>query len=397
MSSLTAEVLLTVEVLGRPTAEPHSDATADQDRSFMSAALAHSRQALGTTAPNPSVGALVVRDGQIVGRGVTARGGRPHAEVVALAQAGATARGATLYVTLEPCAERSDPRFGPSCTDAGIAAGIARVVVAADDPSPMAHGGCYDRLAAAGISVTRGVCADEARRLHRGHVNRVVLARPMVTLKLAETSDGFAAAAPGAPRLLITGAPANRCVHVMRAHHDAIMVGIGTVRADDPVLTVRLDTLPVRRPARIVLDADLSLPLRSRLVRTVASAPVWAVGATDAPLERETALRSAGITVLRTRRSSDGRLDLRDVLEALADQGLSRVFSEGGPTVGAALLSGDLVDEAAIFTSPDPSGNEGLAALAPADRARLGDAAVFRRAANVYVGKDRLVHYERIS
>ena len=211
--------------------------TGAEDERFMAAALAFGRRNLGLCAPNPSVGALIVRDGVVVGRGVTSPGGRPHAERKALAEAGEGAAGATLYVTLEPCSHHGRT---PPCAEAIVAAGVARVVSAIEDPDPRVAGRGHALLREAGVEVVVGIGAAQAHRDHLGHILRVTAGRPMVTLKLARTADGFAAGDEHDPRLAITGEAANLRVQVMRAMHDAIMVGVGTALGDDPLLTVRL-------------------------------------------------------------------------------------------------------------------------------------------------------------
>ena len=233
----------------------------------MAAALALGRRGLGLCAPNPAVGALLVKDGVILARGWTKPGGRPHAETEALREAGAQARGSTLYVSLEPCSHHGQT---PPCTDAILAAGVGRVVYAVDDPDPRACGRGAQGLTDAGVDVSRGVRAEEAKRANLGHFLRVISARPMVTVKLALTADFYAAGLARDPRLIVTGTPAAGLVHLMRAMHDAVMVGIGTILADDPLLSVRLPGLEDRRPLRIVLDSDLRLPPLARLAATAA-------------------------------------------------------------------------------------------------------------------------------
>ena len=228
----------------------------------MQLALTLGRRGLGNTWPNPAVGAVVVKDGRVIGRGWTQPGGRPHAETEALRRAGEQAKGATLYVTLEPCSHHGRT---PPCADAVVAAGIVRVVSALGDPNPKVAGDGYARLRAAGIAVTEGVCADEARRDHAGHIRRILDERPHVLLKLAVSADGKAALAGGRPAA-ITGEATRARVHMMRAMSDAILVGIGTVLADDPALTCRLPGMLSASPVRVVLDSDLRLPVRSALV-----------------------------------------------------------------------------------------------------------------------------------
>ena len=371
-------------------AEPPAQALLAADARCMRAALAYGRRNLGLTAPNPAVGALVVNDGVIVGRGATAAGGRPHAETEALADAGAAAQGATLYVTLEPCSHHGKT---PPCADAIIAAGIVRVVSALDDPDPRVSGSGHARLRAAGVAVTTGICADEARRANLGHILRITEGRPAVTLKLAETAEGFAAGGRHDPRLAITGEAANARVQAQRALHDAIMVGIGTARADDPLMTVRLAGLE-RRPLRVVLDSHLQLSPQSRLVAGVRAAPVLVIACPAAPVGAEAALRAAGVEVAHVGTDAGGHVDLGAALRLLAGRGVTRVFSEGGPRVAGALIAQDLADEVFVYTSPRPFGRPGLPALDAAARARLADAQHFAHS-NHMCGADRLTHYLR--
>ena len=363
----------------------------DIDERYMAAALALGRRGLGRTAPNPSVGALIVKDGILVGRGWTGDGGRPHGEILALAQAGDAARGATLYVTLEPCSHQG--QTGPCC-EAVVAAGIGRVVYAIGDPNPLVAGRgaayCRDH----GLGVVEGIGAETARRDHAGHIAVMTKHRPLVTLKLAETADGFVAGGPHDPRLAITGIAANGVVHAMRATHDAIMVGIGTLLADDPLMTVRLPGV-VAKPLRVVLDREVRLPLQSRLLQTVAEAPIAVFVGETAPADRLAALAAVGgLTIHRTAITPDGHLDLRAVLATLAAADITRVFSEGGPTVAAALIADDLVDDIYLFTAPRPLGGEGVPTLSKPARAALGDPARFSLVETTSLGVDRLKHWE---
>ena len=363
------------------------------DTQFMAAALALGRRGLGLCAPNPAVGALVVKDGVIVARGWTKPGGRPHAETEALREAGAQAHGATLYVTLEPCSHHGQT---PPCTDAIIAAGAGRVVYAVDDPDPRTFGRGAQILADAGIEVTRGVLADEARRANLGHFLRVARKRPMVTLKLALTADFYAAGSAGDPRLVITGAPANGLVHLMRAMHDAVMSGIGTILADDSLLSVRLPGLEDRQPLRVVLDSDLRLPPLARLAATAAKIPTLIVAGEGASEERAARLREAHIEVADVRRDVAGRVDLDAALTLLAARGLTRIFCEGGPSVAAALIRQGLADEIIIFTAPDPLGRKGVLGLDPNTAALLADPTHYRLAETRMIGADRLTRYKRV-
>jgi diaminohydroxyphosphoribosylaminopyrimidine deaminase / 5-amino-6-(5-phosphoribosylamino)uracil reductase len=373
------------------TAQPFVDPVLDQR--FMDEALALGRANLGRTWPNPSVGAVVVKDGMVVGRGVTQPGGRPHAEAMALADAGLKAVGATLYVTLEPCSHRS-VRGGTPCLEHTLLAGIRRVVSAMDDPNPHIAGVAHALLRSAGVKVTVGTGADQAMRDNLGHILRVRDGRPMVTLKLAQTADGYCAPAGGG-RLQVSGEAAMREVHLLRAHHDAIMVGVGTVLSDDPQLNVRLPGLEERSPVRVVLDSGLRLPLASKLATTVHTIPVWVVGCEDAPTDREQHLRSLGIEVMRVGRARDGHLDLGAALRLLALRGVTRVFSEGGPQVGEALVRDGLADVVIVSTADHALGAPGIAALRPAFAAALRDPGRYSLRETARHGTDVFTTYER--
>lgn len=329
----------------------------------MAAALSVGRRELGQTWPNPAVGALIVRQtpaGPIVlGRGWTARGGRPHAEPQALAQAGEAARGATLYVTLEPCSHHGRT---PPCVDAVRSAGIGRVVAAIEDPDFRVAGRGFSILREAGIHVSIGAGAAEARLAHAGHIRRVTEGRPHIMLKLAVSADGKVGLAGRRP-VTITGEVARGRVHMLRATHDAVLTGIGTVLADDPQLTCRLPGMLDRSPVRVVLDGDLRLPSTSALARSVLVAPLWIIAAEDAPSEREGLIVALGAEVMRVRRKPDGGLDLDAAMKLLALRGITRLMVEAGPRVAAAFLKHDLVDEANIFEAPLRLGDEALDAL----------------------------------
>src|SRR6266851_5587682 len=360
------------------------------DQRFMSLALALGRRGLGNTWPNPAVGAVVVRhDGEpvIVGRGWTQPGGRPHAETEALRRAGAAARGATLYATLEPCSHHGKT---PPCTDAIIAAGITRVVSAIEDPNALAGRG-HALLRSSGIVVDVGVGAAEARRAHAGHIRSVCDHRPHVSLKLAVSADGKVALAGRKPAP-ITGEAARARVHLMRAMNDAILIGIGTALADDPQLTCRLPGMASRSPLRVVLDSALRLPLTSALVNSAAETPVWAVAGADAPVEAEAALVARGVEVFRLP-ATGGRLD--SALRVLAERGITRLMVEGGPTVAAALVAADLVDEAVLLRSRNPIGPDGIDALEAMPLTALTDSPQLRSLGVETVGADTIETFER--
>jgi diaminohydroxyphosphoribosylaminopyrimidine deaminase / 5-amino-6-(5-phosphoribosylamino)uracil reductase len=328
------------------------------DARFMALALLLGRRGLGRTWPNPAVGAVIVKDGVIAGRGWTQPGGRPHAEIEALRRAGEAARGATLYVTLEPCSHHGK---SPPCADAIVAAGVARVVSALEDPNPKVAGQGHARLRAAGIKVDIGIGADEARRDHAGHIRRMREGRPQITLKLAVSADGKAGG-PGRRPLAITGEAVRDRVHLMRAHSDAIMIGIGTALADDPMLTCRLPGMEKNSPVRIVVDSALRLPHSSRLAQSAREVPVWVVCGADASRATEENLQAAGVMVLRTA-ERQGRLDLAALFKLVAGRGISRLMVEGGPTLAAALLTADFIDEAVLFRSAKVVGADGIDAL----------------------------------
>jgi len=334
----------------------------DDDLRFMDLALALGRRGLGRTWPNPSVGALVVRrerDGSaIVGRGWTQPGGRPHAETEALARAGAAARGATLYVTLEPCSHHGQTA---PCADAVIAAGIAEVVSAQEDPNPQVAGEGHRRMAAAGITVRVGLGAEEARRVHAGHIRRMREGRPQVFLKLAVSADGKAGLAGRRP-VAITGEEARERVHLMRAMSDAVLTGRGTIAADDPLLTCRLPGMAGRSPVRVVLDTNLQLSLDARVVASAREVPLWVLAGLHAPPEREAALRARGVEVMRVP-SGEAGLDLEAALQSLGRRGITRLMAETGPILAAALLRADLIDEAFLLRSASTIGAEGIDAL----------------------------------
>jgi diaminohydroxyphosphoribosylaminopyrimidine deaminase / 5-amino-6-(5-phosphoribosylamino)uracil reductase len=360
------------------------------DQRFMALALTLGRRGLGRTWPNPAVGAVIVKDGVIVGRGWTQSGGRPHAEVEALRRAGEAARGATLYVTLEPCSHHGK---SPPCADAIVGAGLARVVSAIEDPNPEVAGQGHARLRSAGIVVDVGTGADEARRDHAGHIRRMRDGRPHVMLKLAISADGKVGAA-GRTRVAITGAQVRDRVHLLRAQSDAIMVGIGTALADDPLLTCRLPGMEKDSPVRIVLDTSLRLPPASRLVQTARALPVWVVTGANAPRAAEEVLAADGVVVLRAPERGDG-LDLMEVLKLIAMRGISRLMIEGGPTLAAAFVAAELVDEAVLFHSPTIVGPDGIDALDGLPLGALTRSGLLRHLATEPIGADRCEVFER--
>ena len=361
------------------------------DQRFMQLALSLGRRGQGRTWPNPAVGAVVVKDGVIVGRGWTQPGGRPHAEPEALNRAGEAARGATLYVTLEPCSH-----FGksPPCADAVIAAGILRVVSAVEDPNPEVAGQGHARLRAAGITVDIGLCAQEAARDHAGHFRRVRDQRPHVILKLAVSADDKIGAAGGKP-LAITGEAAKARVHLLRAQCDAILVGIGTVRADDPLLTCRLPGMEARSPIRVVLDRALRLPGGSRLVHSARETPLWVMTSELAEAAAATKLGAAGAQVMRIAPSAASGLDLAAVLHALAEKGITRLMVEGGSKVASSFVSAGLADEIWLLRGSEAIGAGGIAALDALPLTSITQSPRFSVRASESLGNDTLTIYER--
>ncbi|MEO9576392.1 MAG: bifunctional diaminohydroxyphosphoribosylaminopyrimidine deaminase/5-amino-6-(5-phosphoribosylamino)uracil reductase RibD [Tateyamaria sp.] len=345
--------------------------SARSDTRFMALALSLGRRGQGNTGSNPAVGCVIVKAGRIVGRGWTQPGGRPHAETQALAQAGSAAQGATAYVTLEPCAHHGKT---PPCAEALIDAKVARVVVALQDSDPRVDGAGIARLEKAGIDVETGVCADEAEADLTGFLLRTEQGRPLVTLKLASSFDGRIATGTGESQW-ITGSEARRVVHAMRARHDAVMVGGGTARHDDPSLTVR--GLGVdHQPARVVVSRRLDVPLLGNLARTAREIPVLLCHGRDAnPMLQKTWADLGAHLVSCAARGS--QLDPQDVLKQLGAYGLTRVFCEGGSALAAALIEADLVDRLVGFTAGVAIGAEGLPNIGALGLGKLSEAARF--------------------
>jgi len=360
------------------------------DQRFMQLALSLGRRGQGRTFPNPAVGAVVVRDGIIVGRGWTQPGGRPHAEPEALRRAGEAARGATLYVTLEPCSH-----FGksPPCVDAVIASGIARVVSAIEDPNPEVAGQGHTKLRAQGIMVDVGLCAEEAARDHAGHFRRIRDRRPHVVLKLAVSADDKVGAAGHKP-VAITGEAARNRVHLLRAQSDAILVGIGTVLADDPLLTCRLPGMETRSPVRVVLDRNLRIPATSRLVQSARQTPLWVMTSETAEAAAAMKLGAAGAQVIRVA-ATGAELDLKAALRALAEKGITRLMVEGGARVASSFVAAGLADEIWLLRGPETIGVGGVPVLDALPLAAITQSPAFRVRASETLQKDTLTIYER--
>jgi diaminohydroxyphosphoribosylaminopyrimidine deaminase/5-amino-6-(5-phosphoribosylamino)uracil reductase len=360
------------------------------DVSHMRAALALARRGVGNAWPNPAVGCVVVREGRVVGRAVTAPGGRPHAETAALAMAGEEARGATVYVTLEPCCHWGRT---PPCTDALIAAGVARVVIAARDCDPRVDGAGMERLRVAGIAVEEGLLAAEAAEVTAGFFTRVRLGRPLVTLKLASTLDGRIATHSRQSQW-ITGPAARRRAHALRGRHDAVLVGAGTVAADDPDLTCRIPGFKPVPTVRVVADSHLRTSLTARLVATAAIHPTWILARDGADPARRRAFAEAGVSVIDLAAGEPG-VDLAQGLAALAERGITRVLAEGGAMLAAALLRADLVDRVVWFHAPGIIGGDGLPAAQAFGVEALASMPRFRREAVSEVGDDVMSEFRR--
>jgi diaminohydroxyphosphoribosylaminopyrimidine deaminase / 5-amino-6-(5-phosphoribosylamino)uracil reductase len=368
---------------------PASDRPSDDER-FMHLALTLGRRNLGNTWPNPAVGTVIVKNGVIIARGWTQPGGRPHAEVEALRRARKAAEGATMYVTLEPCSHHGK---SPPCADAIIRAGIARVVSSMEDPNPDVAGQGHERLRSKGIVVDIGLGADAARRIHAGHTTRMAKGRPYVTLKLAVSSDGKAGLA-GRKQASITGEAARERVFQLRASSDAILVGIGTVLSDDPQLTCRLPGMFDRSPVRVVLDAGLRLPLSTSVVATVRETPTWVFTSQKPSAIAEEILQQKNCRVFRVN-DTGGRLDLQEVLKILAEQGITRLMVEGGPTIATSFVEANLVDEAVLLRGPKAIGPDGIDPLEGLPLDRL--TGQLKSRGSEAVGPDTLEIFERVS
>lgn len=350
----------------------------------MRLALTLGQRGLGNVWPNPAVGCVLINNGRVVGRGWTQPGGRPHAEVHALSQAGESAKGATAYVTLEPCAHQG--QTGP-CAKALITAGVTRVVSATQDPDTRVSGKGYEILKSAGISLTQNILKDQADAAHAGFFSRIQKNRPFVTLKLASSLDGRIATKTGDSRW-ITGPKSRRAVHLMRAHHDAILVGRNTVAQDDPDLTVRDMGLAHHSPVRVVLDSGLKLPATGRLASSAAQFPLWICHSEHAKATEK--WLQTGAVPLACTTDPQGRVEIENVLSTLADRGITRLFVEGGGQVAASLLRAGLVDQLALFTAGVAIGSDGLANLASLGTYALADAPSFTRISVTPLGPDIL-------
>jgi diaminohydroxyphosphoribosylaminopyrimidine deaminase / 5-amino-6-(5-phosphoribosylamino)uracil reductase len=357
---------------------------------MMRAALALARRSLGRTWPNPAVGCVIVRDGRVVARGRTRDGGRPHAEADAIATASESLKGATAYVTLEPCAHHGRT---PPCADALIAAGIGRVVSAMEDPDPRVSGQGHARLTAAGIAVEVGEGGAAAAEINAGFFLRVREGRPLFHLKMASSLDGRIATASGESRW-ITGEAARADGHRLRAKHDAILVGAGTVSADDPELTCRLPGLATYSPDRILLDSSAALSATSKLATTARATPVLLFH-TGAPPSRIEPLRGKGIDVIEAPANGEGRVDVAAVARMLGERGYSSVLIEGGGQVTATFLKAGLVDRISCYRAGVVLGEDSRSAVGALALDRLDFAPRFRLVSSRPVGADTLETWHR--
>lgn len=362
----------------------------------MAVALRLARRASGTAWPNPAVGCVLVahRGGMpvVVGRGWTAPGGRPHAETQALGRAGAAARGATAYVTLEPCYHHGQT---PPCTEALIDAGVARCVVALGDPDERVSGRGLSALKSAGVDITTDVLAGDAEQLGFGYLRVRRGGLPAVTLKLATTLDGRIATASGESKW-ITGEEARAFAHALRARHDAVAVGLGTVTADDPRLDCRLPGRPGQPAAYVVFDSRLRMPLDCRLSKAAGQVPVFVVTGPEVATERQKAAADRGLCVLPVDADGAGRPRPAAALAALASEGLTSVMIEGGGQIAAAFLAAGCVDRIAMFTGARAVGGDGTSAIAPFGVEKLGDAPSFTLAETRVLGDDLFAAYRRL-
>lgn len=361
----------------------------------MKVALTLAERGLGQVAPNPAVGCVIVReeDGspRVVGRGWTQPGGRPHAETEALRRAGSLARGATAYVSLEPCAHQG--KTGP-CATALIEAGIARVVGTITDPNPEVAGRGFAMLQAKGIEVTENVCAADAYYLNEGFFLSMSERRPLVTLKIASSLDGRTATHDGHSQW-ITGEAARKRGHLLRATHDAILVGSATAIVDDPELTCRLPGLEGHSPVRIVADGRLRLPLTSKLVRDAKKVPVWVLTLPGGDEHRRAAFEECGVTLIDVEPGDGGLMNMRAAMEILAKHGLTRVLVEGGARLGASLMREHLVDRIEWFQAAKVIGGDGYPAIAALGVKKLGDAPGFVLRETASVGGDTVASFVR--
>jgi diaminohydroxyphosphoribosylaminopyrimidine deaminase/5-amino-6-(5-phosphoribosylamino)uracil reductase len=364
---------------------------AARDERFMRIALGLAARGLGNTWPNPSVGCVIVRDGRILGRGWTQVGGRPHAEAMALKQAGSAAQGATAYVTLEPCSHHGRT---PPCANALVDAGIVRCVAAIQDPDSRVVGEGFTILRDAGIDLAIGCLAEMAADLNSGFLINRERGRPTVTLKLAVSLDGRIGTHTGDSKW-ITSPVARMRSHLLRAQHDAIMVGSNTALLDDPDLTCRLPGLPRRPGIRIILDGRLRLSLTAKVVVTARQTPTWIVTREDVDADRRAAFEDCGVEVIAVPADDAGFPDLTPALSILGERGLTRILVEGGGKLAAGLIRSDLVDRMIWFRAPSVIGGDGLPAIAGFGIDTVAEAPRWQRVRADILGDDLLETFVR--
>ena len=356
----------------------------------MTVALTLAGRGLGRVWPNPAVGCVIVKDDRIAGRGWTQAGGRPHAETEALNRCRGHARGATAYVSLEPCSHHGQT---PPCAEALVEAGIARAVIACRDPDPRVSGQGVAMLRAAGIDVAEGVMRADAERLNLGFFQRVGAGRPMVTLKVASSLDGRVATASGDSKW-ITGKPARRLGHLLRATHDAIAVGSGTVAADNPTLTCRLAGMADRSPVRVVFSSRGMVDLSSELVRGAGETPTWAVMTASVSDEHRRALAAAGVEVIDGSVGGGRKIDIETALAHIGERGVTRLLVEGGSRLATAFLRAGMVDRIAWFAAPSLLGGDALPAVADLGIDKVAGSLMLQPAELIVAGFDMLRVYD---
>ncbi len=375
-----------------------ADKGTPSDQAYMRTALVLARRCLGRVWPNPAVGCILVhfdlekwRCGKVVGRGWTQPGGRPHAETQALDRAGEEARGATAYVSLEPCNYHSKT---PPCTQALIDSGISRVVTALKDPNPKVSGQGLGTLKDAGIEVNCGICAEEAAYINEGYLLLQSTGRPLITLKIATTMDGRIATQLGESHW-ITGDEARAHAHLMRSTQDAVMVGVGTIIADDPRLNCRLEGLENNSPIRVIVDSRLRTSLISNVVETAKNQPTWIITLETSDPKRRKALEDLGVDVIEVAADNDGYPDLGSVVNHLAARGITRLMVEGGSHLAGSMVRNNLIDRVLWYRSSSIMGSDGIPSVGAYGTNELASMARFKRGLTRPLGKDLLETYIR--
>lgn len=358
----------------------------DLDEKYMRMALRLAEKAQGRTSPNPMVGAIVLKGGMVISRGFHRKAGEAHAEAIALKKAGAAAKGATLYVTLEPCSHSG--KRTPPCTPLVMQSGVRRVVVAMVDPNPRVSGRGINALRSAGIEVTTGVLEVEAKKMNEAFIKHITRGVPFVTLKIAQTLDGKIATSSGASKW-ITGEKAREEAHRLRDSHDAVLVGINTVLMDDPSLTARIPG--GRDPVRVIVDGRLRIPGNAKVVTQSSPAKTMVATFSSAPKSKVKKLQDAGVEVL-TIKNAHGRVDLRDLMKKLGEKDIMSVLIEGGAEINASALKAGLVDKVVMFLAPLlMTGTDSLCSIGGSSPARLSQALKLQDVTTQFVGKDLMV------